>query len=425
VTGQSASTQTSFPVVVGPDLIYNSAGTDPYVGKVDPSGEYFLYLGYVGTGRGLAIAVDGFGAAYLTGDMGVVKVDPSGASLVYNSLAVAGNGIAVDAAGAAYVVGQTNGSLPSTPDLDTTYGGQTDAFIAKLAPSGASVVYAGFIGGAGTDIGAAAAVDPNGCAYAAGQTATNNGSFPVLVGPQLSFNGGTRTASSRRSASDPGGTTTTSTSTTTSTTVFGATTSTTTTITTTTSTTTIVTTTTTTITTTTSTTTIVTTTTTTPRASTTTRRTTTSTTTTSTTLPIDPFLCYRTKLKRPVQVTLADAFDAGTYQGSGAWLFCLPAQIGGATVRDTSPISPASGSGPPCAPEEGERRHQMAGFPLTIDTKKADTLFVPSVMGPSLAPDPANGVDHYRCVKIRISQGTECSPSARSCRSPISSAVGR
>ena len=64
-----------------------------------------------------------------------------------------GFAIAVDGAGAAYVTGRTRSAEASFPvrgGPDLTYdGGNYDAFVAKVAPSGAELVYAGYIGGAG------------------------------------------------------------------------------------------------------------------------------------------------------------------------------------------------------------------------------------------------------------------------------------
>jgi len=68
-----------------------------------------------------------------------------------------GQSIAVDSSGAAYVVGysdSTETSFPVSVGPDSTYnGGANDAFVAKVAPSGDSLVYAGYIGGWLADLG--------------------------------------------------------------------------------------------------------------------------------------------------------------------------------------------------------------------------------------------------------------------------------
>ncbi|HEX5410279.1 MAG TPA: choice-of-anchor D domain-containing protein [Terriglobia bacterium] len=105
------------------------------------------------------------------------------------------NAIAVDAAGSAYIAGTTasadfpvanalqakiNRSLPSG----------TDAFITKLSPDGASLVYSTFLGGTRSEIASAIAVDSQGNAYVAGETTSSD--FPATNGAfQTVSKGGT------------------------------------------------------------------------------------------------------------------------------------------------------------------------------------------------------------------------------------------
>jgi hypothetical protein len=439
VTGQTGSNEATFPVVVGPDLTFNS-GTDAYVAKVDPSGAGLVYAGYIGglsSERGLGIAVDAAGAAYVTGDTAsnqatfpetvgpdltsngsldafVAKVSPAGTGLVYagyigGSGSDTGYGIAVDAAGAAYVTGQTTSSEINFPVLGgpgLTYSGNTDAFVAKVDPSGTGLVYAGYIGGAGSDAAQGIAVDGAGTAYVAGYTSSDEVTFPVTGGPDLTYNGGTSDAfvakvsfdssatTTTTSTSSPGSTDTSMTSTSTSTVVTSTSAS--------------------------STSTSTTSTTSTSRVSTSTSRSSTSTsrastsssTTTSTTLPpIDPFLCYRTKVKQPIAVTLADEFDSGSYQGSAAKLFCAPAGVNGQAAQDSlTDLMGHKIKGRHARRSRVRVTNQLATFPFTFDTKKTDSLLVPSVMGPALLPDPGSRVDHYRCLKVAISRGTATFP---------------
>jgi hypothetical protein len=70
VTGDTLSTEASFPVVSGPDLSHNGGGWDAFVAKVDASGTGLLYCGYVGGSAedyGYGIAADRMGNAYVTG----------------------------------------------------------------------------------------------------------------------------------------------------------------------------------------------------------------------------------------------------------------------------------------------------------------------------------------------------------------------
>ena len=45
--GWTDSNESSFPVLVGPDLTYNGGG-DAFVAKVAPSGAELVYAGYIG-----------------------------------------------------------------------------------------------------------------------------------------------------------------------------------------------------------------------------------------------------------------------------------------------------------------------------------------------------------------------------------------
>ena len=103
-------------------------------------------------------------------------------------------GIAVDAAGNAYVTGYTSSdqaSFPVAVGPDLTFnGGSVDAFVAKVRADGTALVYCGYIGGSGADSGYGIAVDAAGNAYVTGVTDSDQASFPVTVGPDLTFNGG-------------------------------------------------------------------------------------------------------------------------------------------------------------------------------------------------------------------------------------------
>jgi len=106
----------------------------------------------------------------------------------------AAHAVAVDAAGNAYIAGETSSTDLNVPDLagpDLTYnGGDSDAFVAKLNPEGTALLYCGYIGGAGKDAAAGVGVDLEGCVYIAGTTDSTEATFPVQVGPDLTYNGG-------------------------------------------------------------------------------------------------------------------------------------------------------------------------------------------------------------------------------------------
>jgi hypothetical protein len=122
-------------------------------------------------------------------------VMPGGAGLVYagylgGSAGDYGSAIAVDASGAAYVVGGTgSANFPVVVGPDLAYNGGYDAFVAKILPGGAGLAYAGFIGGGASDeVYYGLAVDAAGAAYVTGKTTSTD--FPVVGGPDLTYNGG-------------------------------------------------------------------------------------------------------------------------------------------------------------------------------------------------------------------------------------------
>ncbi|MBN2197333.1 MAG: SBBP repeat-containing protein [Polyangiaceae bacterium] len=213
----------SFPAVVGPDVTYNG-GPDVFVAKVNASGTSLLYCGFIGgssNDRANGIAVDAAGSAYVVGETGgppggfpvvvgpsltkgsstntdvfIAKVSASGTSLVYcgylggTAGSESGYGIAVDHAGSAYICGESAyGGLPVRVGPDLTYNGSWDGFVAKVSASGASLEYCGYIGGAGTDACKNIAVDGSGNAFVTGYTRSTEQTFPVAVGPDLTWNG--------------------------------------------------------------------------------------------------------------------------------------------------------------------------------------------------------------------------------------------
>jgi len=224
IAGHTSSTESTFPVVVGPDLTYNGGSADAFVAKVKADGTGLVYCGYIGgqnTEDGLSIAV-GDGAAYVAGatssseaegfpvangpdvthngntDAFVAKVKADGTALVYCGY-IGGNngdegyGIAVDSTGNAYVAGWTTSDEASFPDAvgpDLTFNGSADAFVAKVNPGGTALLYCGYIGGMDYEQAWGVAVDGTGSAYVTGYTTSGQlREFPVTGGPDLTYNG--------------------------------------------------------------------------------------------------------------------------------------------------------------------------------------------------------------------------------------------
>jgi hypothetical protein len=184
---------------------------------IDPSLSYATYLGGTSGEIAYAGAVDGSGAAYVTGfttsldfptqsplqttasgsfEAFVTKISAGGASIAYSTyLGGAGEdrgyAVAVDASGNAYVAGKTTSAgFPVVNAAQSAIGGSADAFVAKLSASGSSLAYSTFIGGGGDEcaISAGIAVDSTGAAYVTGGTSSTN--FPVQSAAQSSAGGG-------------------------------------------------------------------------------------------------------------------------------------------------------------------------------------------------------------------------------------------
>ena len=192
---------------------------------IDPTLVYSTFLGCCWLNDYAAIAVDGSGNAYVTGEISpsnfpttpgafqttpggaqdafVSKLDPAGSALVYSTYiggngGTTGAGIAVDASGNAYVTGDTDSpNFPTTPGaFQTTFSGDPNnivhAFVSKLNATGSALVYSTYLGGSEDDWGYGIAIDASGCAYVTGTTGSSN--FPTTPGAFQTTYGGNRDA---------------------------------------------------------------------------------------------------------------------------------------------------------------------------------------------------------------------------------------
>jgi hypothetical protein len=131
-------------------------------------------------------------------DAFVAKVSSAGTGLVYagyigGAAQDEGLGVALDSSGSAYVTGYTTSSessFPVTGGPDLTFNGVIDAFAAKINIAGSALDYAGYIGGNNSDEGFGIAVDALGNSYVAGRTSSSEATFPTVIGPDVTFNGG-------------------------------------------------------------------------------------------------------------------------------------------------------------------------------------------------------------------------------------------
>jgi uncharacterized protein (TIGR03437 family) len=238
-SGNLPTSASSFQPAFAGGLTASIQAGDAFVAKFNGANGSLMWLTYLGgSGNEFAagLAVDPAGNVYVTGmtnstnfpttagaiqsvyhggggnftaqagDAFVAKLDTDGSKLIYSTylggkMDDEGLAIAVDATGNAYVTGATLSSdFPATAGaLQTKYGGtggqptfggggfpvqsyvaSGDAFVAKLNPTGTSLIYCTYLGGSLDDGVSSIAVDASGNAYIGGATVSSN--FPTTAG---------------------------------------------------------------------------------------------------------------------------------------------------------------------------------------------------------------------------------------------------
>jgi len=235
IAGNALSTD--FPVTSSAYQKVNNAAAraahNLFIAKFNPQGTALVYSTYLGGSgcsspclddKGTAIAIDGAGNAYVTGEatsvdfpvtpgafrpkfLGewpiVTKINPTGSALVYSTFINPGeyyyvvqefnqgNAIAVNDVGNAYVTGFTDSChFPVTPDAfqkvnsdcsPNDNAGSRSVFVSELNQAGSSLVYSTLLSGTDIvtagDVGNGIALDAFGNAYVTGSTGSTN--FPV------------------------------------------------------------------------------------------------------------------------------------------------------------------------------------------------------------------------------------------------------
>lgn len=186
------------------DTAWSGDVRDAFVAKLNPAGsapEYITYLGGTKDDWGLDVAVNKLGEAFVTGytaspdfplkqqaqsyggqfDAFAVKLAASGGALQYatylggsaNDRAYA---ISIDKRGAAYIAGSAGESFPLVNPADGTCT-NTDGFVVKLSPDGATREYATCLGGSANEYADGIGVNDRGEAYVAGVTRSSD--FPA------------------------------------------------------------------------------------------------------------------------------------------------------------------------------------------------------------------------------------------------------
>lgn len=199
----------------GEEVEFQLGRYDPQADLViDPVLSYGTYLGGSAFTAATGVAVDNYGDAFITGwtetrdipatgvlsqtnpggvDAFVAKLAPAGNSLVYvtylgGSLEDRAFAIAATATGDAVITGLTYSTdWPVSGAVQAQLNGYENAFVARLNASG-SLVFSTYLGGSGSDCGNAIALDSLGSAYVAGSASSTN--FPMRSPFQSTNRGG-------------------------------------------------------------------------------------------------------------------------------------------------------------------------------------------------------------------------------------------
>jgi len=213
IAGVTASS--NFPVSAGAPQVAFGGSQDAFATAINSAGTgllYSTYLGGSGVDKATGIAVDLTGNAYVSGttastnfpitagalqtaigggfDAFVTRINRSGHSLDYSTY-IGGskldeaNAIAVDSAGNAFITGDTSSinlfTNASSAFQPSFAGGNSDAFVAELNPTGSALQYGSYLGGSSTDVGTAIVLNGE-SAFIAGST--SSGDFPVVSAAQ-------------------------------------------------------------------------------------------------------------------------------------------------------------------------------------------------------------------------------------------------
>lgn len=218
VAGHTSST--TFPTTNAFQNTLASPNGNAFVAKLGgPGGSNLIYSTYLGGSsykKASAVAMDAAGNAYVTGytsstnfptqnafqktlhgtvaNAFVTKLGgPGGSNLVYSTYLGGsyydyGYGIAVDNVGDAFATGFTfSTNFPTRNAFQKTLGGQANAFVTELDPSGSNLVYSSYLGGNGFDVGYGITVDAAGSAYVIGYTTSST--FPTTNAFQTALAG--------------------------------------------------------------------------------------------------------------------------------------------------------------------------------------------------------------------------------------------
>lgn len=219
INGERTPVEASYTIAADNGVSFLLGAYDPaYSLVIDPVVlAYSTYLGGSSDETGLSIAIDEADNVYVTGitysfdfpvqngddsslggfeDAFITKLDVTAGTLIYSTYLGGSSGdygtdITVDNVGNVYVTGYTTSSdFPMQNAYDASYNGSADVFIAKLDPTGSTLLYSTYLGGSNFSFesGVGIAVDSAGNAYVTGQT--NSPNFPTQNAYDSSYNSG-------------------------------------------------------------------------------------------------------------------------------------------------------------------------------------------------------------------------------------------
>lgn len=229
VTGFTSSGD--FPITSGSFRTAYSGSTDAFVTKVNTAGSalsYSTYLGASNVDRGYGIAVNTSGEAYIAGqtystsyptttgafrtshgggnaDAFVTRLNAAGTNLVYSTFlggtgvctvtdpfrsyqCDAAHAIALDSSGNAFVTGLAGGGFQLAGAIQSTPGGNGDAFVTQLNPTGTTLFFSTYIGGSSGDVATGIALSSTAGPIVVGFSASTD--FPTTPGALQTVRGG-------------------------------------------------------------------------------------------------------------------------------------------------------------------------------------------------------------------------------------------
>jgi uncharacterized repeat protein (TIGR01451 family) len=222
VVGRADALSSNFPTTPGSfATTYRGGDFDAFVLKLNSQGNSLAYSAFLGGAENdsaIGIVADSSGNAYVTGgtrssgfpatpsayqsfiagdtDAYLVKVSPTGSSLLYSTLLGGGatdrgSSVRADNSGNAYLIGYSSSQdFPTESAFQNSLAGSFDAFVAKIdtnASGAASLAFSSYLGGSSDDKGYGLALDSSNNLYVAGQTTSTD--FPLLNPAQAAKGG--------------------------------------------------------------------------------------------------------------------------------------------------------------------------------------------------------------------------------------------